>query len=119
MAWEHRNKFQADKPLDEMKPGEKAAGAPLTRRGRRVFNGHRVFTCPGCGARSYGDMAYCTECGYKLSRKCPSCGAQWRYEYSYAFCPGCGTQFQPRKEPEGREPGRKKASVPGQTGGGS
>jgi len=113
MAWEHRNKFQTDKPLDEMKPGEKVADALPTRRSPRVF------TCPGCGAHTYGDMAHCTACGYKLSRKCPSCRAQWRYEYSYAFCPGCGTQLQPRKDPEGQEPNRSQAPVSGQTGGGS
>ena len=110
MAWDHRNKFQEDKPLDGMKPGGAAVGTPPSRRGRSVF------TCPGCGTRTCGDMAYCTGCGYKLSRKCPNCGAQWRYEYSYTFCPGCGTQFQPHREPVGQESHQEKASVSGQTG---
>ena len=111
MAWDHRNKFQEDKPLDGMKPGGAAVGTRPSRRGRNVF------TCPGCAARTYGDMAHCTECGYKLSRKCPNCGAQWRYEYSYTFCPGCGTQLQPRKGPEGQEPNRSEAPISGTDGG--
>lgn len=113
MAWEHRNKFQADKPLDEAKPGGEVPKATPTHRGTKTF------TCPGCGVRTYGDMAYCTECGYKLSRKCPNCGAQWRYEYSSSFCPGCGTQLKPCKKPVGQESQQEEASVSSQTGGGS
>lgn len=113
MAWDHRDKFQKDKPSGEAKPGKKVVDAPPAHRGRKTF------TCPGCEARTCGDMAHCTECGYKLSRKCPECGAQWRYEYSYAFCPGCGTQLQSGKEPAGKKPSRKEASVAGQAGGGS
>ena len=111
MAWDHRHKFQEDRPLDEAKPGGEVPKATPTHRGTKTF------TCPGCGARTYGDMAYCTGCGYKLSRKCPNCGAQWRYEYSYSFCPGCGAQLQQRKEPAGQESYREKASVSPQAGG--
>jgi predicted amidophosphoribosyltransferase len=110
MAWDHRNKFQEDEPLDEAQPGAKVPKATPTHRGTKTF------TCPGCEARTYGDMAYCPDCGYKLSRKCPNCGAQWRYEYSSAFCPGCGTQLQPRKEPAGQGSHQEKASVSPQTG---
>jgi predicted RNA-binding Zn-ribbon protein involved in translation (DUF1610 family) len=118
MEWDHGNRFQDDKALENMKlenmkaVGE-AVGKPPSRRGRSVF------ACPGCGAHTYGGMAHCTKCGCALSRKCPTCGAQWRYEYSYAFCPGCGTQLQLRKEPEGQEPSRSKAPVSGQVGGGA
>ena len=113
MAWDHRNKFHEDEPLDEAKSSGEAPKATPPHRGTKTF------TCPGCGARTYGDTAYCTGCGYKLSRKCPNCGAQWRYEYSYAFCPGCGVQLQQREEPVGQESQQEKASVSLQTGGGS
>jgi len=113
MVWDHRNKFQEDEPLDEAKPGGKAPEALPTHRGTKTF------TCPGCGTHTYGDMAYCTQCGYKLSRKCPHCGAQWRYEYSNAFCAGCGARLQASKEPAGQESHCEKAPVSPRTGGGS
>ena len=110
MSWNHRDKFQADEPLDEAKPGGKAPKAP------RAHRGTKTFTCPGCGTHTYGDMAYCTQCGYKLSRKCPHCGAQWRYEYSNAFCAGCGARLQASKETVGAESRPKKAAISTQVG---
>ena len=111
MAWEDRNKSQEDKPLDEMEPGAEAAAAPSSRRRRNVFR------CPGCGTRTYGGMAHCADCGHELSRTCPCCEAQWRYEFSYSFCPGCGTQLQPRKKVEGQESARGEAPVSAGDGG--
>ena len=101
MAWNHRDKFQEDDLFDYTKPEPGGAGAAPTRRGKNTF------TCPGCGRRTYGDMAYCTDCGQKLSHKCPRCGTQWRYEYTYSFCPGCGAQLQPRRAPRDEESSRK------------
>ena len=113
MVRNHRNKFQEDSLPDEPKPGRKAADTP------RSCGGSKIFTCPGCGTRTYGDMAYCTDCGYRLSRECPNCGTQWRYEYSYAFCPGCGGQLDSSNQPEGVEAGRNEAPVSPARGGGS
>lgn len=110
MAWDHQSRFQDNQSLDHIKPGGEWVGTVPSRRRRSVF------ACPGCGAHTYGSMAHCTECGCALSRTCPTCGAQWRYEYSYAFCPTCGTQVPPRKEPERQEPSRNKAPVSGQAG---
>lgn len=105
MARNRRNKFQKDSPPDEMNAGRKAPDTPRPRRNRKIF------TCPGCGTHTYGDMAYCTDCGYRLSRECPNCGTQWRYEYTYAFCPGCGGQVDSSRQPAGVAAGCNEAAA--------
>ena len=45
MAWDHRNKFQEDEPLDKAKRGATVAEATPTHRGRKTF------TYPGCGTQ--------------------------------------------------------------------
>ena len=83
MTWDHRKKFQKANP-SELQADEHTANS---------HRGTDTFTCPGCGMRTSGAMAYCPQCGYVLSQSCPCCGHQWRYEYEYSFCPGCGAEL--------------------------
>ena len=57
-----------------------------------VQEGTGPFRCPRCGAVTSGNKEYCNECGQWLYIECPGCGKTWRYMYSYAFCPDCGTK---------------------------
>ena len=50
--------------------------------------------CPRCGSVTWGDLKYCLDCGQYLFVECEECGASWRYFFTYAYCPGCGTRVE-------------------------
>ncbi|MCK4340960.1 MAG: zinc ribbon domain-containing protein [Phycisphaerae bacterium] len=89
MAWEHKEKFTAEKIPEEMRAFNKhTPGMEWPRRGRDTF------TCPKCGVHTFSGKEFCTDCGQKLSYECPQCGLGFRYEYQQAFCPDCGADLR-------------------------
>jgi len=52
------------------------------------------FRCPRCGSVTWGNLQFCSECGFQLNNECPECGATWRYYHEYKFCPFCGARLK-------------------------
>jgi len=52
------------------------------------------FRCPRCASATWGNLAFCAQCGESLNKECPRCGAGWRYILEYAYCPTCGGRMQ-------------------------
>lgn len=69
-----------------LKGGEKMAGEIGAAAGTGPMR------CPKCGAVTWGNLKFCSECGENLNITCPGCGATWRYYYYYAYCPECGAK---------------------------
>jgi len=53
-----------------------------------------AFRCPKCGTVTSANLKFCSECGEALDIECVDCGEVWRYLYSYAFCPSCGSKIK-------------------------
>lgn len=47
--------------------------------------------CPGCGADTPPDAAYCVRCGYGLKSTCPTCRKV--VEPDWTYCPACRTNL--------------------------
>ena len=106
MTWEHEKKFQKETLSEARASARTSVGRhPARRRGRDTF------TCLRCGTRTSSGMEYCVGCGRPLTKECPHCGHEWRYEYEHSFCPACGAQLPQNKSEQQENAKRSRGPV--------